>query len=667
MKGAKKRKAFAAGVAVLTAASVGGVYVGNTYFQPQSVAQAKDKKKDIDFLKKLTEKKDKTSKEETDGIFKDESVYVLANADGSQKKITVTDWLKNAGDEKELKDYSELEDIENVKGDEQFAQNGGELTWSTKDADIYYQGTTDKKLPITEKITYKLDGSEISPKELKGKSGRLEMVISFENNSKKTVKLDGKEEELYTPFTVVTGVILPEENFSHVSAENGKIFSDATRKVVAGMAFPGLKESLGLAGEDVDIPESITIKADVENFQIGPTLTVATADVMSEFGLSDIDSFDDLEDSLEKMSDASGQLVNGSKELSDGLDTLQSGTGELKSGVNALTAGMGDLKSGAKKLAAGVSQYTAGADKLAGGAKQYVDGTVKYTNGVNQYVAATGQLAGGVKDISAGVNKAKGGSAKLVQAGAQLKEGLKQADASIAQAQQAAGAVEGSLTNIAAYLMPKAQAGDAEAAKLLQQISQLKDQLGSQGGGASVSLEKTFGQYYDGVKELDKGLGQLKSGVDTAQSKLKGLPAAKKQLRNAAGELKSKGQLLKSGGGELSANSGELRNGAKELLSGSEKLAAGGDTLAEGGDALISGVNRLAEGGRTLKDGMAEFDKSAVSKLTDLADAFGGDIETLIDRLNAMSDLAKEYKSFAGAPEDMDGSVKFVIETAEIE
>ena len=47
------------------------------------------------------------------GLQKEETVYVNANADGSEDQITVSNWLKNAGTEKNLKDESELKDIKN--------------------------------------------------------------------------------------------------------------------------------------------------------------------------------------------------------------------------------------------------------------------------------------------------------------------------------------------------------------------------------------------------------------------------------------------------------------------------------------------------------------------------------------------------------------------------
>ena len=96
-------------------------------------------------------------------VQKEETVYVNTTAAGDVTDVTVSNWLKNSGDSSgsEIKDTSDLTDIKNVKGDETFTQNGDNLTWSTDGKDIYYQGKTDKDLPVSVGIKYYLDGTEI--------------------------------------------------------------------------------------------------------------------------------------------------------------------------------------------------------------------------------------------------------------------------------------------------------------------------------------------------------------------------------------------------------------------------------------------------------------------------------------------------------------------------
>ena len=79
---------------------------------------------------------------------KEETVYVIAGADGKQQSVIVSDWLKNPNNETSLQDVSDLTDIENVKGDETWTANGTSLTWDAQGNDIYYQGTIEKELPV---------------------------------------------------------------------------------------------------------------------------------------------------------------------------------------------------------------------------------------------------------------------------------------------------------------------------------------------------------------------------------------------------------------------------------------------------------------------------------------------------------------------------------------
>ena len=222
----------------------------------------------------------KSGEQADEGLFKEETVYVNADANGAVKLITVSDWLKNAGTTESLKDVSELDGIKNIKGEETFSESGDNLTWDTNGADIYYQGTTEKELPVSVKLTYYLDGKKISPSELKGKSGHLKIKIDYTNNTKKSVNVSGKSEELSSPFVMMTGMILPNETFSNVAIDNGKVVSDGNRNIVLGFAVPGMKESLGMndfsqSSSQVSLPESLEISADVTDFTMSSTYTVA--------------------------------------------------------------------------------------------------------------------------------------------------------------------------------------------------------------------------------------------------------------------------------------------------------------------------------------------------------------------------------------------------------
>lgn len=71
----------------------------------------------------------------------------------------------------------------------------------------------------------------------------------------------------------------------------------------------------------------------------------------------------------------------------------------------------------------------------------------------------------------------------------------------------------------------------------------------------------------------------------------------------------------------------------------------------------------LADGAQELHDGVQEFsDKSS----GDLSDDFGSGLRNVVRRLKAVQQAGKNYQTFSGLPAGSTGSVKFIVETAEI-
>lgn len=275
---------------------------------------------------------------------KDETVYVLAGADGTVQKIIVSDWIKNAMATDSLDDKTELSDIENIKGDESFTLGGdNSCVWDAQGNDIYYQGNIEKELPVQMSVRYTLDGQAIAPEALAGQSGHVTIRFDYQNMQYEEVLLDGKTEKIYVPFTMLTGMLLDTEVFRNVTVSNGKLINDGDRIAVVGIAFPGLQEDLAISKEKLDIPDYVEISADVENFEMSTTMTLATTEL---FGAIDSDKLDlnELSDAMAELTDAMDQLMDGSSQLYDGLCTLLEKSGDLVSGINKLAEGATQLK-----------------------------------------------------------------------------------------------------------------------------------------------------------------------------------------------------------------------------------------------------------------------------------------------------------------------------------
>lgn len=300
-------------------------------------------------------------------ISKDETVYVLTGADGSVKKIIVSDWLKNELGSASVADKSDLSDIENVKGDESYTINGDNMTvWDAQGNDIYYQGNIQKELPVGLSVRYYLDGKSVSPEELKGKSGKVTIRFDYENRQYETVQINGVNQRIYVPFAMLTGMILDNDTFQNVQITNGKLVNDGDRTVVVGLAFPGLQENLNLSRDDLSIPDSVEITADVTNFSLGMTVTLACNDLFSQLGDVDLTSLDSTS-ALDQLTGAMDQLLSGSSALYEGLSTLLDKSGELVSGVEELAQGAAAIKSGADSVDDGAAQLKAGLANLSSG------------------------------------------------------------------------------------------------------------------------------------------------------------------------------------------------------------------------------------------------------------------------------------------------------------
>lgn len=306
-----------------------------------------------------------TTVQAASGIKKDESVYVTLSHQGQVKERIVSDWVYNPTGS-EIKDKSSLKDIKNVKSDDKPEINGESLTWKSKDNNIFYQGKTDKDLPLDVKITYTLDGQEVNPKDIAGKSGSLKIKVDVKNKDAHKVTINGKEKDIYTPFTAVTVMNLPLENFKDVKVNSGEVISDGNNSIVTFISLPGLKDSLNIDKDliDLDLHESLEVTTEVENFKLGPIMITATPNLPNVKAFREAKNISELKDGINELKDASTQLKDGAKKLSDGGNLLSEKMGELVSGVDKLNSGSSALKNGSSQLYDGITLAGVGVNQL---------------------------------------------------------------------------------------------------------------------------------------------------------------------------------------------------------------------------------------------------------------------------------------------------------------
>lgn len=632
--------------------------------------------------------------------YKDETVYVLTNADGSVSKVVVSDWLKNGLGETAIKDVTNLDNVENVKGDETFTKEQDFTYWNAQGRDIYYQGTTTQSLPVDVTVTYLLDGKKVTPEELKGKSGHVTIRYEFKNNQYELMEIDGKEEKVYVPFAMLTGLMLNDEKFTNVEVAGGRLINDGSRTIVAGVSFPGMQENLKLDAETVTIPDSLEIQADVSDFELSGAVIIATNEIFNRVNLDGVTSMEDLEDAMDQLTDAMNQLMNGSSQLSDGLLELKNKSGDLSDGVSkladgsfALYNGAGQLNDGAGQLQSGASQLQGGAAKLQNGAAQLQNGATQLSSGLDTLVANNESLNGGARQVF---------NTLLSTAQSQLMAaGLSVPDMTVENYQTVLNGVIASLDENAVYaqaLQAVTNAVNAQSDLIREKVTaairaeveknvteavraQVTAQVIQSATGmdcesyqnavaagmipeenqAAISAAIDAQMVSEEVKQIIAATVDAKMAEDSIQSLIESTVAAQIQqaITDNMNSPEVQGQLAAASAGAQSvlglkasldsynafycglqaytAGVAQAATGASQLSDGAGQLSSGAGQLSAGAGQLSAGAGSLKDGTQKLYDGAKQLN-DRMNELKDSMPALLNGIEKLYDGSTQLRD-----------------------------
>lgn len=600
---------------------------------------------------------------------KDESVYLISDANGNVNKTIVVDHLKNKDKKDTLEDASNLSDIENVKGKEKFTQSGDKLTWQAGGKDIYYQGTATAEPPVTQKVTYYLDGKEISPEDLAGKSGKVKIRFDYTNTTSYTETVNGEKQTVSVPFAAVTGLVLG-DGFENIEVTNGKAEVSDSSSVVLGYALPGLKDSLGIKDGDLDgdvnIPEYMEMTADVKNFSMPAAMTfvVNASDYVSTDGIdtSDLDDMiNDLKDASTQLQDGSKTLAEGTDTLSDGLSTLQSklgtfasGVGTLQSGLKTYTDGVSTLSGGLNTLGNSTGALVSGADKLNSGAGQLASGSATLKDGLKSYTDGASTLAAGVGNLDAGMDTLKSGTDTLSQSAPSLVSGVNSlsdgintlnkalktpmSDEEVAKYKKAAKAgVDAKLaddTNATSYNNTKKYAAekyynemtsDSSVEKTVESLkanktlynmiystveAQVKQQIENaiqEYVSNGVSREEAIKAICD--QDYDKYVEEL--STNNTDSQLKAM--AKQVLEGVADSSKDAVGTSVADAAKTGAETGAQEAVITGINSTKENISNQINAKQKSGESLVSGATKLNEGAKVLAEKLPELTKGVAN------------------------------------------------------
>lgn len=478
-------------------------------------------------------------------LTKEETVYTNLNYDGTVEKTIVNNHISDL-DKGKVTDDTELKKLLNINGKETYTENNGIITWNAKGKDIYYQGTTDKELPITVDAKYYLDGKEMKAKKLVGKKGKVTIKLSLKNNAYDT------RTGLYTPFVVTVGTSLSNKTNSNITITNGKVTSTGNKSMVVALAAPGLYESLGT--DELKGLDSVEISFDTTSFSLNNIYLISSPKLLSETDMNIFNKMDTLNTSLNTLQVNMDKAVAGANELKAGTQKISTGANTLSTKLEEAQAGIDKLEAGSVSLTSGIKEIIV---KLTAAKQQLMDA---------QNNAETIEQMKQLQELQAANNK-------MI---AKIKNGFGNDEAKINNAKQAAidcnmETEENELT-LGFCLFSKGvtlkQAQSLPYLILLENnntaISTLTEKINS----TVATVDSMLSQLEEALYEAETGSEQVTAGLTE----------------------------LKAGVAQLSAGAKQLSDGTVEVFNGTESLASGLDQLNK------EGINKLSSNGKTVNN-----------------------------------------------------------------
>ncbi len=635
---------------------------------------------------------------------KSETVYSNLDSNGKAYKTIVSTQLTNEDKSDEITDISNLLNIENTNGDETFKKEGNQIVWDSNGNNIYYKGESDKQLPVECKITYELNGEEISAEELKGKSGNVKIKINYTNNEKHIVSINGKQVTMYTPFIIVAGTKIDNAKNKNIQITNGKIVDNGESTLAVGIAMPGMQENIGISKSKIDIPEEIEISMETEDFEMGNIIAVVAVKGIDE----------DLTSDLNSMYSQINELANASNEILAGANQLKEGTSELVSGVDQLKDGTGAAYAGSKQIKDEVEEST---KNLKNDNTPAIDSKTLEAIKAQAMQSATlsdeqkAGIAVQAKAVATLSDEQKAGIAAQAKAGAKLTDAQKagiaaqaKAAAKLTDAQKAEIAAQAKLTDeqkakITAQAKAGAEFTKTQKTAIIEQaqenypetLTEAEKQLilavaqntayqtatTTALAVAESTAEATALKVAQSVAESTAEATALKVAQSVAESTAEATAqtvaqSTATQTAETTALTVAQSTATQTAGATATQTATQVGNQAKQKFTNQvvsqmstlgtalDELTNGLANIDNGVSALSVGTNKLDSGALQLANGVKTFNEQGISKINNLVN---GDLRNIASRVEKMNELANEYNNYAGIQNGMAGEVKFIMIT----
>ena len=527
---------------------------------------------------------------------KNETIYSTLNYNGVIEKTTINTRLSDL-EKGSVVDYTKLDDIKNINGREKFSIDSGTLTWKSTGKDIFYQGKVTEELPIKVTAKYYLNGEEVNPKKIKGKSGDVKIVYSFTNESY------DKSSGMYTPFVVTTTSIINSDNNTDIDISNGKVVNTGTKNIVTGISAPGLYDSVGL--NELKDMDKVTITYNTTKFSMNEVYFIITPKLLSEVDVNMLSKVDSLNSSLNTLQNGMNELQNGSSTLNDGAKKIENGTKSLNDGLKSATNGMQEVNSGASELNSKVTSINSLVNAL-------VDIMTNGNSTDSEVIERVNYEKQVINSYDATILPKLEQLQTLYLGNIQAINTLKTTNESISQIYNGY-----SLGNFKL---------DSTDTRQLPILSEYFTNLLTSQGMSSEEIKSTITNLTT-VKKTYEGNLQL---ITLLEGNNQALLTSKDLIGTVFSKLS-----------ELNEGTNKLSNGTKQINDGLTKLYSGSNEL-------LSGTVNLSNGTNTLNEGIIKINNEGISKLTE----FGNKAVTYKNKVKTLTNLSKNYKGFASDNSD---------------
>lgn len=560
--------------------------------------------------------------------------------------------------------------------------DGEQVTTAYVDGTMKTRSVSDFEgdLPLSLAISYTLDGDEIDPEDLVGRSGHLEVSYTVTNVSGEPTEVsysDGRggtiTETVDVPIPMVGSLttVVP-STFNNVTSGQANMAGDGkggTKLSFTMTLIPPVGSDTATFGYEADVVDAVVPRGDMSALPVNPLESPTFASAASSYqggadtgqaltaGAVEIDSnllklrdgAGDLLAGLVKLRDGAaelqtglaGQAAPGSEKLADGAASLADGLGRLDEGAGDLADGLGDLDEGAGLLADGSLD-------LAGGAGKVDAGVIRLGEGTKKLDAGAGRLADGTVDLKDGTARLRAGTGAAVAGGQKLTGGLQQISDGLGSlggvtglpaAQQGATALQAGVDQILAGL------GDAgDPATLVGGLTQLSGGLGAAQTGAGTIVGGLTSLRATALVPSKAGVDQVMAGLQGAVDSGASADAIAARVRAIASLptcqadpacLNAVAALTATLGSVDAATKASLRNavaGLQQVSGGlgqaigalDSQLIPGATTLASSLGTAKSGAERLTAGASAARAGLIQVKGGLTQLQSGLATATAG-------------------------------------------